>query len=293
VVYGVVSWGSRVSWSGRRHEPDLAFGSVSVPIVYHLCDHNNISNTSLFPGFCSFRSQNSSNRSARSLKAIKMSTLTTFHLFPLLPSELRIKVYNFALYNPRTIRVASKLIEKGRKPLFETSFISQDGVPALLHTSRESRLEGMRIYQRIHNNDNSPKYTYVSFEQDTLACTEDKLHKFPEEVVRHVSKVIVRVSDPAYFWQWYEESLLRMDKLKHVDFFAPVEEISWYPGRTHLDGMINNINLAREANPDWVCPRMRFLDMFSGHEVSVIARGVWSKPIEVKEIHEEVDLEIS
>lgn len=201
-----------------------------------------------------------------------MSTLTTFHLFPMLPSELRIQVWNLALSVPRVVTVSCKKERRNGYWRFTKSFVSHTAVPALLHTCRESRLEGFLTYIPMFKNDISPTYTYVS-EHDTIQVSDNILALIGEEEKERVQRMILEVKDTAYFGHFNMDALMRMRKLRELDLLVQDEVASWNEERRYVDGIIGDFEQARERDPGWECPRVRILDRNTGMELSVIPGG--------------------
>lgn len=202
-----------------------------------------------------------------------MSTLTTFHLFPLLPSELRIKVWNLALSVPRVVTVSCEKEILNRTRRFVKSFASKTAVPALLHTCRESRLEGFLTYAPVFKTDTSPIYTYISFEHDTIQCMDSMLEYIGEEEVERVQRMILEVKDMAYFGHFHMDVLMRMRKLRELDLLVQEEVISWNRERRYVDNLIGDFEQARNKDLGWECPRVKILDRNTGQELSVISGG--------------------
>ena len=202
-----------------------------------------------------------------------MSTPSTFHPFPLLPSELRIKVWNFVVSVPRVVTVSCEK-EKIRTRRIAKSFVSQTAVPALLHTCRESRHEGLLTYTPAFKTETSPNYIYVSFEHDAIRCADSMLEYVGEEEVKRVQRLILAVQDAAYFAHFYMDVLMRMGKLRDLDLLVLQEPITpWNTERRHVDGITVDFELARERVPDWECPRVRFVERNTGEELGVIPGG--------------------
>jgi len=106
--------------------------------------------------------------------------LTEFPLFSELASELRLKVWNYALREPRVVCLGFKGITNPSKGI-ANPFISS--VPALLHTCTESREEALR-YKRVFelgsNTDNSYGI-YLDFDIDVFYVAhsdDDRLISF-------------------------------------------------------------------------------------------------------------------
>jgi hypothetical protein len=202
-----------------------------------------------------------------------MSTLTSFHLFPMLPSELRIKVWNLALSLPRVVTVSCERERLSLTRRFAKAFISQTAVPALLHTCRESRLEGFLTYKPMFKTDTSPIYTYVSLKHDTIQCADTMLEYLGEEEAEHLQRMILEVKDAAYFGHFHMDVLMRMRKLRELDLLVQQEVIGWNRGRRYLDILIGDFEQARIEDPAWECPRVRIVDRNTGKELSVIPGG--------------------
>jgi hypothetical protein len=69
-------------------------------------------------------------------------TLSEFELFPKLATELRLKIWNFAAYQPRLIEV-----EHARNAHRSLSVTTQSRLsPVVLRVCKESREEGLKVY---------------------------------------------------------------------------------------------------------------------------------------------------
>lgn len=209
-----------------------------------------------------------------------MSTFTTFHQFPQLPSELRIKIYEYALSAPRTIVVACQKEKIQGTRQYNEAFTSKTPVPALLHTSRESRFEGLNVYTPAFKTETSPNYTYVHFEQDTVECVDRVLQYLKPDVIEQIQKMVVHVHDAALFWHFHMDRVMEMTALKLLDILASQDEIAWSTDRRWVDGLINDIGLSKEGNPDWVSPRVKVLDKDTKEELAIISAGAWVDPDE-------------
>jgi hypothetical protein len=204
-----------------------------------------------------------------------MSALSSFHLFPKLPSELRIKVWNLALSFPRVVTV-SCLREREQSDStrrFTKAFVSRTPVPALLHTCRESRLEGFLTYEPMFKSDRSPSYTYVSIEHDTIHAEDSMLVFMGKVEGARLQRMIIDVKEAAYFGHFYMDVLMRMAKLKELELRVVEEKIPWMEDRNFVDGLIGDFEQARVNTPMWVCPRVRILNKNTGEELTVIPGG--------------------
>ncbi|KAE9976686.1 hypothetical protein EG328_002472 [Venturia inaequalis] len=207
-----------------------------------------------------------------------MSTPKTFQQFPLLPSELRIKIYQYALTTPRTIIIACRREKIQGTRQYKETLTSKTPVPALIHTSREARFESLKLYTPSFKTDTSPNYTYIHFEKDTIECTHRVLQYLKLDTREKVQNMVVHVHDAALFWHFHMETVMQMIALKSLDILAPQDTISWSTDRRCIDGLINDIGLSKEWNPDWVSPRVRIMDKYNKEELAILPAGKWVDP---------------
>jgi hypothetical protein len=78
--------------------------------------------------------------------------LTTFSLFSQLPTEIRLKIWDFACHQPRNIALNNEFCRhKGADSIFYTeryfSILTSLRAPAILFVSKESRAEALHYYQ--------------------------------------------------------------------------------------------------------------------------------------------------
>jgi hypothetical protein len=198
--------------------------------------------------------------------------MTTFHLFPMLPSELRLKIWNLALSTPRVVTISCEREMLDRTRRFARSFVSQSAVPALLHTCRESRFEGLSTYTPLFKTDASPIYTYVSFEHDTIQCADSILEYIGDKEVEGMQRMILEVKDAAYFGHFHMDVLKRMGKLKELDLLTQERVISSW-NRGYVESLMGDFEESRYGDPGWECPRVRILNRNTGEELSVIPGG--------------------
>jgi hypothetical protein len=210
------------------------------------------------------------------------NSTTTFHLFPLLPSELRLKVWNLALSISREITVICERERLLGTRRFKKSFRSQTAVPALLHTCRESRLEGFLTYKPMFQTEYSSAYIYVSFDNDTIKCVDSSLEHIGDDELERVQRLIVDVNDEAYFAHFHVDVLIQMGMLRDLELLVLGENVSWYRGRRYMDGMVYEMEQARKKNPTWVCPYIRIVQKTSGKELGVIPGG----PLQPEELED-------
>lgn len=101
----------------------------------------------------------------------------TFERFPRLPAELRLKIFQYTI-EPRVVN-----IEWSRK----LRQCVTSNVPTILHVSRESRREGLKIYQPSFNTTaESRAPLYFSVELDTASFDWASFGRKP---IRHIKQV--------------------------------------------------------------------------------------------------------
>ena len=88
------------------------------------------------------------------------SLLLTFSLFPQLVAELRLQIWHLACCSARVVEVQYDL-NKDR-------FVSKSRAPSVLHVSRESRHEALRIYKLYFATPSAPSHIYFNPGIDTL-----------------------------------------------------------------------------------------------------------------------------
>lgn len=116
--------------------------------------------------------------------------------FPKFPPEIRYMIWKITAFTPRIVHVRrlhfkgyetdNLLRNGGRLPYHEVTFMSNNSVPAILHTSVESRREGLRWYGMHISGYWRPGTFYVNLKVDIIYLTlESELHfEYPEDVPR-------------------------------------------------------------------------------------------------------------
>ena len=151
------------------------------------------------------------------------------------------------------------------------AFVSRTAVPALLHTCRESRHEGLLTYTPMFTTDFSPICTYVSLDNDTITGADSILSYIREEELDRVQRLTLEVRDAPYFGHFHLDVLVRMSSLRELDLLAQQEIMdSWDFERRHPHGLKVDFGLARMKYPAWNYPRVRIMDGNTGKELIVI-----------------------
>jgi hypothetical protein len=89
-----------------------------------------------------------------------MSSLSAFTLFSELAAELRLKIWRQACHTPRVVEV--------RYNADENQFLSNSCPPAVLHVSRESRYEALRMYKFCFGTPSMAPHIYFHSRVDIL-----------------------------------------------------------------------------------------------------------------------------
>jgi hypothetical protein len=98
-------------------------------------------------------------------------TLEKFTLFPKLPIELRTKIWEESISEPRVVVVY--ISNFGFKTQFCITFASSTPVPAILHVGREARQAGLKHYTLSFGSYSDKFYKgeptiYVNMKKDTV-----------------------------------------------------------------------------------------------------------------------------
>jgi 2EXR family len=204
-----------------------------------------------------------------------MAPLETFTLFPHLPFELRLKIWEHALSEPRTVTISCQREMLDRERRFAKAFTSPTPPPSLLHTCRESRSEALSQYTPAFKTDTSEIYTYFSFSRDTLRCADSVLEYMPTEETKRIETLVLEVRDAEYFGHFHMEVVKTMERLEELTLLAKPGEVDYRwnrPGR-YVDTLSGEFEEARCENPDWRCPRVRIVQGDSGDEMCVLEGG--------------------
>ncbi|KAK6954133.1 hypothetical protein Daesc_004095 [Daldinia eschscholtzii] len=109
----------------------------------------------------------------------KLQSPTTFNKFNQLPPELRIKIWQYAMPDPRTVVVKSpysgqkqtpRSLEEGILDSYSQgeAWYSNTQIPALLHVNAEARYEALKHYRLSLGVGGLQPRIYVDFSRDTL-----------------------------------------------------------------------------------------------------------------------------
>ncbi|KAI0169577.1 hypothetical protein GGR52DRAFT_573641 [Hypoxylon sp. FL1284] len=109
----------------------------------------------------------------------KVEGPTTFTSFNKLPPELRIKIWQYAMPDARTVAVKSPYTKQNSAPRSleeaisetcdqEETWYSTTQIPPLLHVNAEARHEALKHYKLSLGVGNAPPRVYVDFNRDTI-----------------------------------------------------------------------------------------------------------------------------
>jgi 2EXR family protein len=196
-----------------------------------------------------------------------MSTSNEFQFFQALPSELRLRVWSFALSTPRDVTVIGDggIIRPGPSRAAK-SFRSTTRPPAMLHVCRESRFEGLKVYKPAFQSDTSPRYTYVAFSQDTIKACGSIIHYLRTPELYSIQKMVLDVKDPAYFAHFGMDILKKMQSnLADLELIVHDENV-WVGnvGQDYLQKVKGDFLDAIEFDPEWVWPDISIVEGKTG-----------------------------
>ena len=92
--------------------------------------------------------------------------LTEFRCFKNLPVEIRLMIWNQASFQPRLVEIICTSFRNFKAHIYPCL----TPAPALLHTCREARNEGLKIYELLPGSDKGRTYkrTYINWEVDQI-----------------------------------------------------------------------------------------------------------------------------
>jgi 2EXR family len=201
--------------------------------------------------------------------------LTTFTLFPSLPFELRLKIWDHALAEPRSVTIVCHREMLDRERRFAKAFTSSTPLIPLLHINRESRYEALSRCTRSFTTDTSPIYTYICFPLDTIKCADSVLEYMPHTEVQQIRRLVLDVRDAEYFGHFHMDVVKRMERLESLELLAAPGAIDyrWNRADRYVVTLQREFTEKRYEDPGWRCPRVRIVNKGSGEEVGVIEGG--------------------
>ncbi|KAK6582212.1 hypothetical protein PZA11_004620 [Diplocarpon coronariae] len=203
-----------------------------------------------------------------------MTSLAEFHGFPNLPSELRLKIWAFALRRPRVVNIAGKkAIDPKRTPRrFVVAFLSTTPRPAMINACQESRSEALATYRRYFQTEHAPNCVYLAPDRDAVRCSDNLLEHFGPDEVGAVERLVLDVADAGYFGHFNMAIIASMARLTELDLYTDEGDLtSWRGGNVRI--LSTDFEGARKSDPGWACPRVRIIDRHTGAEVLCIERG--------------------
>jgi hypothetical protein len=204
-----------------------------------------------------------------------MTTLTTFTLFPNLPFELRLKIWEHALSEPRTVTISCQREMLDRERRFAKAFTSTTPPPPLLYTNRESRFEALSLYQPTFKTDTSLNSTYICFSRDTIKCADSVLQYMPSREASSIQRLELEVKDVEYFGHFHMDVVKKMERLEEVTLVAKAGEVDhwWNREERYVETLTRDFKSAQYDNPGWACPRARIVNQETGEERRVLEGG--------------------
>lgn len=203
-----------------------------------------------------------------------------FHQFPHLPGELRLKIWHLVLYTPRALSINCRRSRVHRQsPFAVESYSSTTPVPALLHTTRESRHEALSFYSASFEtpkskSKSSKSLIYISFPYDTLHISDHILVHLPKDALQNIRYMVLDVRDAAYFDFFNMECLRSMEVLETLELLIERREEITHGGMRDRDigTLIEDFEGSRRVCPEWNCPDVRIVDK-STRELIITIQG--------------------
>ncbi|KAH8648275.1 hypothetical protein BGZ60DRAFT_552657 [Tricladium varicosporioides] len=150
--------------------------------------------------------------------------MSTFHLFSLLPPEIRIRIWNCALNIPTIVQ----LCFTAQDPLGWDMRLVSRRIPTLLHTSRESRSQALKIFPTKLP---GPRETYINFTLDTTVLSSATMPYHIEWVTETLafrgSLDVSHVRHLAIDFNWWRSFDISL-RLRNLTLFGSVESLTLF-----------------------------------------------------------------
>lgn len=111
---------------------------------------------------------------------IAPAPLSKFTKFPELPTELRLKIWGYAAMTQRLLELQYCIVDR--------KFFSFQRLPAILHTSQESRSVGLCYYHLSFGTDKHPPGTYFNSNDDIVYFGAEQYGDEIDYMIRYFDK---------------------------------------------------------------------------------------------------------
>ena len=184
------------------------------------------------------------------------TTLVQFPQFRCLPTELRLRIWNYALPPRRTIAI----LERWRKrDIVEYTLTAESKNPALLFVNSEARSEALKHYriafEAICDATHAVYFDFAKDELSLVRCSPDWVFRFPGSLMQDMEQVTsLAISGPRrQEWLWTPETcaLGILDPFENLQFLTVGKSVG------------NPFQLGRERGPvDGSAARKVLVDAF-------------------------------
>ncbi|KAI0881067.1 uncharacterized protein GGS22DRAFT_173262 [Annulohypoxylon maeteangense] len=168
---------------------------------------------------------------------------TTFPKFNELPPELRIKIFQYAMPDPRTVVVKSPHSRQAQTPRsleeamsgqhnHEGTWYSTAQIPALLHVNAEARYEALKHYKLSLGVGNAQPRIYVDFSRDTVFFGNSELKPECSELwasTRDLDRVQRLAVVPEGAWRVLRWKKVDLNSLERMIFVHDTENFELGP----------------------------------------------------------------
>lgn len=197
-----------------------------------------------------------------------MDINTSFHLFSRLPTELRLKIWFFALNDIH--RVVEIKCNKGigpRNRRYVKSFVSSTPAPALMNVNQESRSEALAIYQPYFKTKLCSTGIYIAFDRDIIAFHDGVINYLDEPELQAIQSMILELRDYAYFGHYNIDTLRSMRKLKTLELRVETGQLFSYDHGDNMLALANQLREEEELHPELGMPPIRIVSKQTGETV--------------------------
>jgi hypothetical protein len=108
------------------------------------------------------------------------AALLKFTKFPELPTEMRLKIWAYAAKTQRLLELQYCIVDR--------KFFTFQKLPAILHTSQESRGVGLSYYHLSFGTDKHPPDTYFNSDNDIIYFGSEQYGDEIDFMIRHFYK---------------------------------------------------------------------------------------------------------
>ena len=196
-----------------------------------------------------------------------------FHHFCRLPTELRLKIWSFALSDTRRlIKIQCTTGVHPNNTRYVKAYTSVRPVPAILHVNQESRSEALAIYKPHFKTRLRPTGIYVSFDRDTIFLSDRDIGYLQEPELQGIRFMILELADVGYLGYFNLELLRSMRRLETLELRVDIFTL-FNQGEDFVARLIRELRVVKEFHAEWEMPSVMLVDKWKGKVVVMDKHG--------------------